>query len=190
MKRLSILSLCVAVVAGMLSACGPAAVQRVQSSSFGDVPAWVDNAPELCAIGSARFRGSRSMVRTTAIERARGQLAAALQTSVRKMFEDYQAQGGINTESGEGEKSFSEEQSEQAQRNLVKDLTLSGSTVKGTFLTQEVPREFYAMVCAEPEVLSKVIEKNNQLGAQAREFLNKRARTLKNKMDEMVEKRQ
>ena len=55
MKRLSIFSLCVAVVAGMLSACGPAAVQRVESSSFGDVPAWVDNAPELCAIGSARF---------------------------------------------------------------------------------------------------------------------------------------
>ena len=94
----------------------------------------------------------------------------------------------VRAQTGEGEQGYSEETSEQVQRNLVKDLSLNGTTVKGTFLTREVPREFYAMVCAEPEVLKKVINQNKQLDGKAREFLNKRARAMKDKMDEMVEK--
>ncbi len=160
-----------------LTACGGSAAE--QGSSFPDVPAWVDNPAENCAVGSAKHRGNRSLSREASTARARTELAKQLEVKVQSIFKDYGAQG-----EAEGAE-FTEELIEKFSREIT-DQTLVGTRPTRTKLVGE---ELYTEVCFNADSLAAVFEGMDKLSQKQREALASRARRLEASLDAQLDKK-
>lgn len=151
-----------------LALIGCASTERTQAPSQGEQPDWISNAPAGCGVGIAKHRGDSNMARTTAIARARADLAQSLEIRVQAMIKDYQSQGE------DAGNEFSEERVVQVSRQLT-DKSLAGSKVVANYLSQDDSHELYTMVCIETQAFGDLLREMNSLSPQAREALRLRA---------------
>jgi len=121
------------------------------------------------------------MARTTALSRARADLARNLETRVQAMIKDYQSQG---EDTG---KEFTEERVVQVSRQLT-DQSLTGTRVVESFLTKEEPRDHYSLVCIDAKSFGDLVQQMNSLSQTARDALKKRAEAEFSDMDTQLEK--
>jgi hypothetical protein len=146
-----------------------------------DIPGWTNNAPAGCGVGIARFRGDTNVARTTAISRARADLAGSLETRVKAMIKDYQSQG---EDTG---KEFTEERVVQVSSQLT-DQSLSGTRTVDSFMTNVEPRDFYSLVCVDAKSFGELVQQMNSLSQTARDALKKRAEAEFHDMDQQLDK--
>ena len=174
MKTIKTVSILVAMMF-VVAACGSS---EKPSTGFSDEPAWVTNPIKGCGVGSSKDRGIRDLTRKAAIASARDDLARQLKMTVQGMIKQYKAMGET-----EG-KEFAEEQTTQVSRNMV-NTTMVGSIVKRTGM---VKRNYYAMVCLDPETFADAFDKMNEMGNKMRAALKKRAKAEFADLDKQLEK--
>ena len=102
MLRIVGLGLCMFLVA-----CGGTQGPTAEAD---DMPTWVLNPPDACAVGIQKFRGNLNLAKSAAIASGRDELARQLNTKVEGMIKQYQSDGG--TADGD----FSEDQVSQVSR--------------------------------------------------------------------------
>lgn len=181
MKRLSILTLLLLGLTGLLlTACGSSKKQQ-KSQGFADEPKWAASPPDGCGVGITKYRGNRGMARSTSTSRARDDLARQLQVKVEGMIKDYQAQG---TADGEG---FNEERTTQVSRQIVSN-TLLGTKVQATYVTETEKPHYYSLVCLKPESIAGAFDKMDQLSMKQRKALKNRAEKEFNDLDDQLKK--
>ncbi|QED28441.1 hypothetical protein FRD01_14595 [Microvenator marinus] len=156
-------------------------LEQTSSSSWGEVPEWADKVPAGCGVGSAKFRGNRSMTRDSAVSRARADLGRQLETRVQDMFKDYRAEGEAAGED------FSEERVTSVTRNIT-DVSLAGTSVEANFLTDTDPQEFYALVCINTAKFIEAFGETEGLSDSARAALKARAESEFKDLDEQLKK--
>ena len=154
----SLLSLCTIFT---LTACGGSIFDS------NGLPKWVSETPDLCGVGIQKVRGNRGAARVAANAKGRTALSYQLETKVKAMVKDYNAEGG--TTDGD----ISEEMTKMASVNLTKTTMNGAIPKKGVY--NEKNQQFYALVCLNPGVLTEAIGKMNQLSAAQRKALERRA---------------
>lgn len=164
----------------MLGCGGPQQVTRATPDVPSDMPDWYLEPPGMCAVGDTKFRGNLGLARSSAITKARANLAKNLEDKVSTMLENYAAEG--ETSGNE----FSEEQISDVSRSLA-GMKLAGTKAKKVKVGKESGLIF-ALVCPEPELFMKAVEGMNELSAKRKAELKKAAEDGLNKMDAQLEK--
>jgi hypothetical protein len=171
MKRLCLLAL-----ASIAMGCGgePAPKTALQAE-MEDLPKWAlgncrEGLPDqnmLCGSGSVQGMSNLGLARSAAEGRARTELARTLQVRVKSMLKDYQAatQGGANNDTA------SEQHIEDTAKQIT-DLTLSGTRVENTFVSNT--GTFWALVVLDPNAFKSALN-NEQLDAATRQAIVERA---------------
>lgn len=164
------------VAAVSLAACGQPSPKTVLQAEIQDLPPWalgkcqetLKNKSALCASGSVQGMSSVSLARSAAEGRARTELARVLQVRVKSMLKDYQsaAQGGPDNETSTEQ--YIEDTSKQ-----ITDLTLSGSQVAETFVTET--GTFWALVVLDVSAFKDSLQQAQSLEDAVRAGILQRA---------------
>lgn len=168
----------ISVAGFMLGGCGGAA-PAAKGGAPSDMPAWVMEQPPLCGVGIQKFRGNLGAAKAAAEGKARDDLSRQLETKVKNMIKSYQAEGG--TADGD----FSEEQTTNVSVQLSKS-TLNGSRPKKAYLSK-ADKQFYSLVCLDPNVLTDAINGMKALGQAQRAALAKRAKAAEEDLAKQME---
>jgi hypothetical protein len=176
MRVFLVLFASVALMASALVGCGGTA--EVMNSSGIDVPDWVMNQAKGCGVGSAKIRGSNiGNARDFSAERARADLAAQLETKVKRVVKDYAEEGETDG------KDFNEELIRKAAISVV-DTTLNGTSVDKF---EARGQNAYALVCLDVETFANIFDQMNSLGQKQRKALRKRAENAWDDLDKRTE---
>jgi len=133
-----------------------------------NTPKWALTPPDACGVGIAKHRGNLGMAKTTAEARGRDALARELATKVEGMIKDYQQSGETDG------KDFTEELTTQVSRQIV-DQTLVGTRTRIAHVSQEEDKQYYALVCLDPEAFAGAFDRMNQLSQKQRAALKARS---------------
>jgi hypothetical protein len=132
-------------------------------------PGWMDDPPELCAVGNSKIRSTPGNATRFAIRAGRDELARQLEVKVGNMVKGYLNEGGTM----EGD--FSEEKLLDVSKQVAKQ-SLNGSKREGKYISEYKDiSEVHILVCLKPVALSDALDKMKQLGQKARRDLKKRA---------------
>ncbi len=173
MKKVQVwLALALVVVFAVTMGCSGA-----QTREENPIPDWYNNPKDGCGVGSRDMRGSRSLARDAAVQRARQDLAAQLEVLVQGMIEDFEEEGG---DDGLG---FAADLTTMTRRGLV-DQSLVGTKPR----TELVAGEYFAEVCLDADAFAGSLEKMSQLSAAKKAALVRHARSAFSRMDERIEK--
>ncbi|MFM2415718.1 MAG: hypothetical protein RL385_441 [Pseudomonadota bacterium] len=168
-----------------LSACSKPSPKSALEAEMQGLPSWalgkcaesLKNKDALCASGSVQGMTSVSLARSAAEGRARTELARVLQVRVKSMMKDYQsaAQGGTdNTTSSE---QYIEDTSKQ-----ITDVTLSGSRIEETFVSET--GTFWALVVLDVDAFKDALKQANELSEQVRAAIVERAQRSFRELDQ------
>jgi len=162
--------------AAPLGACGKPDPKTALEAEMQGLPPWalgkcqetLKNKDALCASGSVQGMSSVSLARSAAEGRARTELARVLQVRVKSMLKDYQAatQGGPDNETS------SEQYIEDTSKQIT-DVTLSGSQVEETFVSET--GTFWALVVLDVNAFKDSLQKANELSDAVRAGIIERA---------------
>jgi len=161
-----------------LSACGaviPPPGEGFQEE-FKNAPPWVQGScdvvsedadePKLCGVGSIGGTRNISLARTSAVARARTDLARTLQNRVKAMIKDYQATTGDQLSVGD----------EQHVVDLSKQITnmnVSGTKVHETWVSTR--NTYWAVVVLDVESFKRNLAEMKQINEKVREAIIQRA---------------
>ncbi len=160
-----------------LIGCGgsPAPKDSLKAETVG-LPGWalgkcqdsLKNKNALCASGSVQGMTNVGLARSAAEGRARTELARILQVRVKSMLKDYQAatQGGPDNETA------SEQHVEDVSKQIT-DVTLSGSRVEDTFISET--GTFWALVALDPDDFKESLKGMKNLDERVRAHIVQRA---------------
>ncbi len=176
------------VVLGVLlcavGACKPSPKSALEAE-MEDLPKWalgkceetLKNKDALCASGSVQGMTSVSLARSAAEGRARTELARVLQVRVKSMLRDYQAaaQGGPNNDTS------SEQYIEDTSKQIT-DVTLSGSRIEETFVSNT--GTFWALVVLDLDAFKDSLQKANDLNDAVRAGIIERAERSFQQLDQ------
>jgi hypothetical protein len=160
----------------LLGACGgPEQPKDALQAEMVGLPKWalgncqeaLENKHALCASGSVQGMSNLGLARSAAEGRARTELARSLQVRVKSMLKDYQAA----TQGGPESQTASEQHIEDVSKQIT-DLTLSGSRIQDTFVSET--GTFWALVVLDAEAF-KVALDSKDLDAQTRQAIIERA---------------
>ncbi len=156
--------------------CGKPSPKTALEAELQGLPKWalgkcqetLKNKDALCASGSVQGMSSVSLARSAAEGRARTELARVLQVRVKSMLKDYQsaAQGG--PDNATSSEQYIEDTSKQ-----ITDLTLSGSQVEETFVSET--GTFWALVVLDVNAFKDSLHKANELNDAVRAAIVERA---------------
>jgi len=168
-----------------LGGCGKPSPKSALAAEMEGLPPWalgkcsqsLENKGALCASGSVQGMSSVSLARSAAEGRARTELARVLQVRVKSMLKDYQsaAQGGPDGDT------TSEQYVEDTSKQIT-DLTLSGSRVAETFVSDT--GTFWALVVLDVEAFKDSLQQANALSEQVRAAIVARAERSFQQLDE------
>jgi hypothetical protein len=122
----------------------------------------------LCASGSVEGMSSLTMARSASEGRARTELARMLQLRVKSMLKDYQAA----TQGGPENKTTGEQHIEDVSKQIT-NLTLSGSRVEDTFVSDT--GSFWTLVVIDAPAFKDSLTKAHDLDEQVRSQIIERA---------------
>lgn len=159
-----------------LAACGKPSPKTALEAEMQGLPPWalgkcqetLKNKDALCASGSVQGMSSVSLARSAAEGRARTELSRVLSVRVKSMLKDYQsaAQGGPENETS------SEQYIEDTSKQIT-DVTLSGSQVEETFVSET--GTFWALVVLDVNAFKDSLQKANDLSEAVRAGIIERA---------------
>jgi hypothetical protein len=135
--------------------------------ALGDCQATLKNKNAICGSGSVQGMSNLGLARSAAEGRARTALARTLQVRVKSMLKDYQAA----TQGGEENETASEQHIEDVSKQVT-DLTLSGSRLEETFVSET--GTFWALVVLDAEAFKGVL-KSKDLDERTRQAILERA---------------
>lgn len=168
-----------------LGACGKPSPKTALAAEMENLPPWalgkceesLKNKGALCGSGSVQGMSSVSLARSAAEGRARTELARVLQVRVKSMLKDYQsaAQGGPDNET------TSEQYIEDTSKQIT-DVTLSGSRLEETFVTET--GTFWALVVLDVNAFKDSLQQANALNDQVRAAIIERADRSFQQLDE------
>jgi hypothetical protein len=176
-----------AIVLGIVlaGACGKPSAKSALEAEMQGLPPWalgkcqesLKNKDALCASGSVQGMSSVSLARSAAEGRARTELARVLQVRVKSMLKDYQSatQGGPDNET-------SSEQYVEDTSKQITDVTLSGSQVEETFVSET--GTFWALVVLDVNAFKDSLQKANELNEQVRAAIIERAERSFQQLDQ------
>ena len=167
----ALLSLCCA------SACGgPEKPKDALQAELVGLPKWalgdcqesLKDKQQLCGSGSVQGMSNLGLARSAAEGRARTELARTLQVRVKSMLKDYQAatQGGPENETA------SEQHIEDVSKQIT-DVTLSGTRVEETFVSET--GTFWALVVLDAESFKGALKEKQALDEATRQAILDRA---------------
>ena len=129
-------------------------------------------------MGERDFRGSRTLTRDAAVERARVDLSRQIETFVKAMLK------GTEEEGGEDDLGFSEDLLRETIKSVT-SMTLAGSRV---IKTVAMGRSYFALVCLDPETFAGAFDRMETLSEKRRQAVRKRAEEHFDELDAEVEK--
>ena len=162
---------------GFLLACGGQQKPKEQlNAEMKGLPKWalgkcregLKNKDAICGTGSVQGMSNISLARSAAEGRARTELARSLQVRVKSMLKDYQAA----TTGGPENQTASEQHIEDVSKQ-VSDVTLSGSRLEDSFVSET--GTFWALVVLDTESFKDSLKKMNDLDERIRAHIEKRA---------------
>ncbi|MFZ1037870.1 MAG: LPP20 family lipoprotein [Smithella sp.] len=194
---INVISIAVFVSSGIiLSGCAsqpvtPTAIDTVMKNEFIGAPDWVtkdcasyikDN-KKICGVGSIGGTRNPSIARTTAVARARTEIARNLQTRVLAMLKDYQA-----TTSG-GEyfgKYASDEQHVVDVSKQITNMTISGTVQKEIWVSKN--GIYYVLVTLDIEKFKNIVQNMHSLPESVRKAVVQRADKAFGELDREIDK--
>jgi hypothetical protein len=162
---------------GMLLGCGgtqtpketlQAEVKGLPKWAMGKCQETLKNKEALCASGSVQGMSNINLARSAAEGRARTELARSLQVHVKSMLKDYQAA----TQGGPENQTMSEQHIEDVSKQVT-DMTLSGSRLEETFVSET--GTFWALVVLDADAFKDSLTKVNSLDERVRAHIVRRA---------------
>lgn len=173
------------VAALSLAACGRPSPKTALQAELQDLPPWalgkcqetLKNKSALCASGSVQGMSSVSLARSAAEGRARTELARVLQVRVKSMLKDYQAAAQGGPDNAASSEQYVEDTSKQ-----ITDVTLSGSRLEETFVTET--GTFWALVVLDLDAFKDSLAKANQLNDAVRAGIIERAERSFRQLDQ------
>jgi hypothetical protein len=169
--------LVVPLVCGWFVACGgPQKPKDAMKAELQGLPKWalgkcqegLKNKDAICGSGSVQGMSNISLARSAAEGRARTELARSLQVRVKSMLKDYQAA----TTGGPENQTASEQHIEDVSKQIT-DVTLSGSRLEDTFVSET--GTFWALVALDTESFKDSLKKMNDLDERIRAHIEKHA---------------
>jgi hypothetical protein len=194
---INVISIAVFVSSGIiLNGCAsqpvtPTAIDTVMKNEFIGAPDWVtkdcasyikDN-KKICGVGSIGGTRNPSLARTTAVARARTEIARTLQTRVTAMLKDYQA-----TTSG-GEyfgKYASDEQHVVDVSKQITNMTISGTVQKEIWISKN--GIYYVLVTLDIEKFKNIVQNMHSLPESVRKAVVERADKAFKELDVEIDK--
>lgn len=183
--RSIVLSIGALLCAGLVFACGKPSPKTALEAELQGLPPWalgkcqetLKNKQALCASGSVQGMTSVSLARSAAEGRARTELARELAVRVKSMLKDYQsaAQGG--PDNATSSEQYIEDTSKQ-----ITDLTLSGSRLEETFVSET--GTFWALVVLDVDAFKDSLQKANDLNEAVRAGIIERAERSFRQLDQ------
>jgi len=193
----NVISIAVFVSSGIiLNGCAsqsvtPTAIDTVMKNEFIGAPDWVtkdcasyikDN-KKICGVGSIGGTRNPSIARTTAVARAKTEIARSLQTRVTAMLKDYQA-----TTSG-GEyfgKYASDEQHVVDVSKQITNMTISGTVQKEIWVSKN--GIYYVLVTLDIEKFKNIVQNMHSLPESVRKAVVERADKAFKELDVEIDK--
>ena len=184
MKKVTYLVMFVALFF-VLSSCKTGPEQNTGNAVKNELegaPKWVlQNANKnnnVCGVGSAAGTRNVSVARTSAMGRARTEIARSLQVKVKSMLKDYQS----TTTGGEAfGKAANDEQHIEDVSKQITDMTLSGTELQDTWISNT--GTLYTLVCLDVEKFKNSLSQMSQLNEQVRQAVVERANKAFNELD-------
>ncbi len=168
------------------AACGgvPAPKDALHAEMAG-LPKWalgncregLPHKDSLCGTGSVQGMSNLGLARSAAEARARTELARTLQVRVKSMIKDYQAA----TQGGADQQTASEQHIEDVSRQIT-DVTLSGSRLETTFVSET--GTFWALVVLDADAFKASLKDEKNLDEAVREGIIERADKAFSELDE------
>jgi hypothetical protein len=178
-------SIVLGIAGVLLGACGKPSPKTALEAELQGLPAWalgkceqsLKNKDALCASGSVQGMSSVSLARSAAAGRARTELSRVLQVRVKSMLKDYQAA----TQGGSDNATSSEQYIEDTSKQIT-DVTLSGSRIEETFVSET--GTFWALVVLDVEAFKDSLQKANELNNEVRAAIIERAERSFRQLDQ------
>ena len=136
----------------------------------------------ICGVGSMGGSRNISLARTTAIARARAEIARTLKVGVKTMIKDYQA----TTTGGEqyGTAAADEQHAEEVSRQIT-DMTLSGTEMVDSWMSEK--GTLFVLVSLDLEGFKSAVDGMETLSDSIRRVVIDRADEAFQELDEAVE---
>ena len=167
----------------LVAGCGSSNQQQVaelDSDEFEGAPCWVvrgcecddisDSQKKICGVGSASGTRNHSLARSTAIGRARTEIARSLDLRVKAMLKDYQATTTGGEEYG---LSAADEQHVADVSKQITDITLSGTQQEDLWVSPN--GSLYALVTLDVDKFKSAVAEMGQLSEEIRQAVQQRA---------------
>lgn len=133
-------------------------------------------------IGSAFGINNPALLRTTADNRAREEIAKTFQFYISSLMKDYMA----STMAGDPNISLEEQHVEQGMKTVT-SMTLSGVLIVDHWQNPQTG-EFFSLAELDLKAFTDSLKKVKELDAQAREYIKKHAERLHEELEKEVEK--
>ena len=194
---INVISIAVFVSSGIiLSGCAsqpvtPTAIDTVMKNEFIGAPDWVtkdcasyikDN-KKICGVGSIGGTRNPSIARTTAVARARTEIARNLQTRVLAMLKDYQATTSGGQYFG---KYASDEQHVVDVSKQITNMTISGTVQKEIWVGKN--GIYYVLVTLDIEKFKNIVQNMHSLPESVRKAVVQRADKAFGELDREIDK--
>ena len=187
MKRNTIRAFCILLGIGILCALGcagqkPAAPARPAWVDKGSGAFDVDKAKIFYGVGVASGIKNVALLRSTADNRARAEVAKILETYVAVLAKDYMA----STTAGDMSASSEEQHVEQALKTFSKT-TLHGARIIDRF-KDPADGSMYALCEMDLFAFKDALDKHKELDAKVRDYVRKNAEKMHGQLEEMEQK--
>ena len=188
MKAKSIIISCIVVTVGIyfIAGCASAPPKKVFRG-----PEWVwkgsgafdiDKGKVFYGVGMASGIKNKALLRTTADNRARAEIAKTLETYVAVLAKDYMA----STTAGDMSASSEEQHVENALKTFSKT-TLHGATIVDRWLDPE-DGTFYSLCELDMFAFKDALDKHKELDSKVRDYVRENAEKMHGELEKMEEK--
>jgi hypothetical protein len=187
MRRNSIKALCIVMSIGILFIFGCAGKKSAELAR----PAWVDQGSGafdvdkgkiFYGVGVASGIENTALLRSTAENRARAEVAKILETYVAVLAKDYMA----STTAGDMSASSEEQHVEQALKTFSKT-TLHGATIIDRY-TDPADGSMYALCEMDLFAFKNALDEHKELDAKVRDYVRQNAERMHGQLEEMEQK--
>lgn len=190
MKKALRILLVLAVGATLIAGCAKAKVTPIQKM---DAPDWVkkgsgaftrEKGKVFYGVGSASNIKNMSLLRSTADNRARNELAKVFETYSSSLMKDYMA----STAAGSEQISSSEEQHVEQAIKTVTATTLTGVEIVD-YWQDPGSGEFFSLARLDVEAFKENLSKMEELSGKAKEYIKQNADRLHEELEKEEAKR-
>ena len=185
-KHLLVLSIILSVVIVLMTACASKPVKTADTAAMG--PQWVmkgsgafdvEGGKVFYGVGAAAGISNKPLLRKTADNRARAEIAQTLETYVAYLAKDYMA----STTAGDMSKSSEEQHVEQALKTFTK-ATLHGAQIVDRWM-DPTDGTYYSLCELDMMAFKDALDSYKELDAKVRDYVRDNAERMHDELEEL-----